>query len=737
MQPLLLTPIALSLLLAGLVHAEETAPALRTDPALNLTPSRNDEPGAWYLQADQVEGNPATKINAAGKVELRRRGELIFGDKLCYQADPEQIEADGHARVEQYGDVVWGDKMLLKRADSTGFVDNARYQFALGARGNALKLLMEGDKKYRLKDATFTTCAPGQDDWLFRTSDLDLDYTRNVGSATHNTLRFMGVPVIYWPWMDFSLNGQRKSGFLAPSFGTTSKGGAELMLPFYWNIAPNYDMEIAPRYITRRGLALNGEFRYLRETFSGELKQEYLANDKLTDSTRSATIYQHRQRFGDSLYGELNLQRVSDDQYFTDLSNKISSTSQVILPREGLLAYNRPDWNMLARVQRYQTLQDPAAPVLPPYARLPQLQLNAQQLNRWGADWLWASEYTRFDHPTLTTGQRLVANPSVSLPLNTTYAFLKPKLGLHYTRYEIDSQGTQAAYQRTRTLPTFSTDAGVVLERDGSWFGSSYVQTLEPRLFYVRIPYRDQSDLPNFDSAEMDFNFAQMFSENQFAGSDRINEANQLTAAVTTRFIDAGSGIERMRFALGQRFYKNPQRVTLNSAPRASNSSDIIALAGGQLTQALNLDATWQYNTSDNRTQRVYADARYQPEPGKALNLGYRLSRDLLKQVDASAQWPISSRWWGVGRVSYSLKDKKTLETIAGLEYNAGCWVFRIVGQRFVTTANENNSGLFLQIELSEVARVGSNPLELLSRSISGYTHITAKPQPLASDAYQ
>ncbi|MBB5017294.1 LPS-assembly protein [Chitinivorax tropicus] len=749
MRPFRLTPIAL-LLLASTTQAEGIATPLKLDSNLVLNPPRDEPAGVWHLSADKVEGNPQTQLNAWGHVQLRRRGALISADSMCYRASPEQIEAEGNVRAEQRGDIIWGDQMQLRQDNATGYANNARYQLGLGARGTARRLLMEGEKRYSAETGSFTTCAPGNEDWVFRSDKLDLDYNRNVGEAHHTTLQFLGVPVLYWPWMDFSLNGQRKSGFLPPMQGSSNTGGFELTLPFYWNIAPNYDAEIAPRFIARRGVALNTEFRYLQPSFTGTLKSELLNNDRLTSTRRSFVSFQHQHKLLDNLTANINLQKASDDNYFVDLSSKVSSTSQGILPREGSLTYSQSGWIAQARVQRYQTLRDEKQNrLVAPYAQVPQLQLNRQGYDGFGTNYNFKGEYTQFDHPTQVSGKRLVINPSISTTLNTTYAYITPKLGLHYTQYNIDrfTPTDSPAYNHRRTLPIFSTDAGIVLEREGSWLGNEYIQTLEPRMFYVRIPYREQSQLPLFDTALRDFNYASMFSENQFSGADRINDANQVTAAVTTRFLEAGSGRERMRLGVGQRFYRSPQQVTLTpqaiETGRARNSSDIITFGGGQITNSLDVDATWQYNSSIHKTQRIDYNIRYQPAIGKALNLGYRMNRDALpgivgqRQIDFSTQWPMSSRWSGVTRVAYSLKDRKNIESLAGVEYNAGCWVLRLVGQRFVTTSNQTSSNIFLQVELSDVARIGTNPLELLARTIPGYSKLNASPQPLQSDAYK
>jgi len=735
-------PLLIAAVFAAPAFADDPvyAARLKLDGALQLQFKPGDDNGAMFLDADRVEAPAAGELFAVGKAQLRRRGVYVFADELHYWSEDERVHARGHVRTERFGNIVWGDEMKLRRADSTGFVDNARYQLGqMAARGSAGKILFEGENKYRLQDASFTTCRPEQDDWFIHTGELELDYTRNVGVARHSTVEFMGVPMAYSPWMDFSLNGARKTGFLPPSIGTTSNSGSEVLLPFYWNIAPNYDLEIAPRFMVKRGVAFNNHLRYLQPSASGEIRAEILPGDRVTDTNRYTGLLDHRQQFSDKLSGTLYLQKASDDQYFKDLANRVSATSLVNLPRISTLTWAEKDWNITGRVERYQTLQDPLAPVIAPYARAPQILFNGQNIDRLGSEWRMTGEFVDFSHPTLTNGWRSTLNPSVALPLQTEYAYVTPKLGYSFTRYDMAAPQTASGDKATyiRSLPTFSVDSTLFLERDDSWLGSAFVQTLEPRLYYVYIPYRDQGMLPNFDSSEMDFNFAQLFTENQFAGNDRINNANQLTAAITSRVLESATGKERLRLALGQRFYFAEQKVTLTNPARKANSSDLILSLGGQVADSLNVDTSWQYNQTESNTQRANLDIRYHPSAGKALNAAWRLDRGGYKQIDLSSQWQLSGKWWGVGRYAYSIKDSKSLETLGGLEYNAGCWIMRMVAQRFVTDSDKMSSGYFLQLELNDLARVGANPLEVLSRSIAGYSKINVQREPLPSDIYR
>ncbi len=722
---------ALCLLICSLAvpaRAEDVGLKLKLQPALIPYEQGGADDRPLFLEAERLQGHMEQEIEAQDSVRLRRRGQAIFADYLHYAFPEQELTATGNMRFEHHGDVLTGDKLFYNMGTESGYIDRPGYTFPkYRARGTANKLIIEDREHFEVDQATYTNCAVGDDDWYLKVDRLELDRQRDVGIAHDAKVVFKGVPVLYSPWLDFSLSGRRKTGLLAPTFGSTGQSGFEYTQPFYWNIAPNRDATIAPRFLARRGTLLNSEFRYLEPNLSGEMRGEYLPDDRIKDETRYGYAWQHRQDFGYGFSGAFDLQGVSDDTYFVDLSDKIAATSQTNLPRDGSLFYDGDWWNAGLRVQKFQTLQDPLAPVVPPYARVPQLTLAANRQTNYLADLGMYGEYVDFQHPTLQNGQRQILYPSASFPLQTSYFYVTPKLGYHYTRYSFDGQSLP---DQTRELPIYSIDSAMTFERDTTFRGRRFIQTLEPRLYYVYIPFRPQDQLPNFDTALADFNLAQIFTENQFTGGDRINDANQLTAAITSRFIDPQDGNEQLRFTVGQRYYFAEQQVTLNDTPRSFDRSDLLFALTGKVTDRWYTDLGMQYSANESRVERSNAALRYQPEIGKILNFGYRFTRDTLEQVDVSAQWPIAGRWSGVARWNQSLQDDRLLEALAGLEYNAGCWAGRIVFHRFVSATQEYVNSMFFQLELNGVSRIGSNPLELLRQNISGYTK-TNEPQPV------
>ncbi|MCF8177832.1 MAG: LPS-assembly protein LptD [Sulfuritalea sp.] len=642
--------------------------------------------------------------------------------------------------------------MSMKLSDSTGFFEQPGYSIRRAktgskatlltdtedqsspglatAQGAAKRMEFEGEGKYRLTDATYSTCTPvaGRDpDWFARTADLHLDYDEQRGTASNATLYFKGVPILYSPWLSFSLNNERKSGLLSPTFGSTSSGGFEYTQPFYWNIAPNMDATVSPRLMAKRGTLWNGEYRYLTPTYAGTILGQYLPTDKLTNKNRSSYSLSHRQNLGYGFSGSLDINGASDSTFFSDLASGSAAIAQTNLLRQGTLNYSGGWWSTDLLVQSYQTLQDPSLPAIAePYQRLPQLTVNANRRNLpLGLTGIFSGEYVNFRNrtPTLEQARRFTLYPQISLPLNTVAFNVTPKIGLHYTSYDRDRQPIGEAEKLTRTVPIFSVDSGIAFERELNWFGNKASQTLEPRLYYLFVPSRDQSQYPVFDTGVVGFDFAQIFGENRYSGGDRIGDANQITAMVTSRVLDPLTGIESVRAALGQRLYFSTQKTGLpGEVLRSDRQTDYLgSLAITIQPNKLYANSDAQYNPRLNRLERFNIGGRYQPEKGRLLNVEYRYTRDQIGQIDISGQSPLSAGWHAVGRFNYSTKDGRMIESVAGLEYDGGCWIGRVVMQRLATQTQSSNTALFFQLELNDFAKIGSNPLDILKRSVPGY----------------
>lgn len=741
----LLAPLYSAHVKAGVIPEPRLQAASTIDPHAELPGERLPS----FIAADHIHGTTDVEMVAEGNVEVRKRNSILKSDRLTQWSGTGEMEALGNVRLLRDGDRISGPRMRLKSSDDTGFFERPEYNIRRGkvgaaatlmtdddvavnssltrGQGHAAQMTFEGEGKYRLSDATYSTCTPetGQDpDWFARTTDLRLDYEDEAGSARNATVIFKGLPIFYTPWLSFSLNNQRKSGLLPPTIGSTTRGGQEISQPVYWNIASNRDATLTPRIMSKRGTLWNGEFRYLEPSFSGTYERQHLSRDRLANKTRSSYSITHRHNLGAGFAGALDIKDVSDDTFFSDMSNSTTVVAQTNLVRQGELSYSGSWWSANLRAQNYKTLQDPSLPlVAAPYSRRPQLSLKARRGDLpMGLDFSFEGESVRFRHPTQVQAQRVTSYPQLALPLQSEAFYFTPKIGIHSTRYALERQAPGTANRLSRTVPILSVDSGVTFERTANLFDRSLTQTLEPRLFYVKIPAREQSLVPVFDTGIADFNFAQIFSENRYSGGDRIGDTDQLTAMVTSRLIDPNDGSEVMRGAVGQLLYFGGQNVTLpGEIARKNLQTDFLGTFSGRVLPKTYVDAGVQYSPRFSRAERLNLGARYQPESGKVLNAGYRYTREVLGQLDLSGQWPLFGGWHTVGRINYSTKESRMIESIAGLEFNAGCWATRVVVQRIATQAQQTNTAIFFQLELSDFASIGGSPIDLLKRNVPGY----------------
>lgn len=737
MAPFRLLPLTVALAVTGVCWAEDSPAPPQTAPTQAPAAARSKtQQGPVFFDADTFTGLQQDHIVAEGNVFARSGDESFKSDWMRYEAPTDTLHAKGHVEMQKGGNRIECNELDLQVNKRVGEAKPAQFflttEKGLPGRGDADILYFDGPNRYKMDKARFTTCPVNDDDWYLKTGSLDLDYNTSLGTAKHIKLEYLGIPILYAPSFDFALDNNRKSGFLSPSVGASNKRGFEVITPWYWNIAPNMDATFTPRYMSQRGMQLGTEFRYLEPSYHGTLVVEALPYDNQYGSGRYREYLNHAQQFSPRLSGTLQYEAVSDSTYFTDLSGLVSETSQQNLLRQGSLTYNGSWWNLNGNVQSYQTLQDPKNPITPPYRRLPQILLNADRQDLFNGllHFNLASEMVHFDNDlsSLAVGNRFYAYPSVELNLERPYGYIRPKFGWNYTRYDLSRNPAYPdTLSQTRSLPIISLDSGIYLDRTISWHNNDYMQTLEPRLYYVRIPYRDQTALPIFDSSGPDPLQPQLYAENQFIGIDRINDANQVTMGVTSRFSETTTGLERLEVTLGQRYYFTDQQVTMPGfATRTSNITNLLALASGQLTDRLRLDSGLQYDTHANQFAQGNAGFSYTMGPGKVVNGDYRYTSSQygtqLKQLDLSWQWPIRSKWYSLGRINYSLYDHRLVEGLMGFEYNAGCWTVRGVVQKLATSSITSTTMFFLQLELRGLTRLGPNPLDVLKNSIPGYT---------------
>ena len=746
------------------VRAQEAAGEeplhLKSTPLLQeKMPAEQRSSGPTFLSGETLSGRPELEMVLQGQGELRRGDTVIHADRLEYDQPSDTARATGHVRINQAGNVYEGPALELKVDAFEGNFAQPSYQFLQsGAHGDAERLDFLDDKRAVVRNATYTTCqrVPGPSwmpDWLLRAATIRFDSEDEVGVAEDAQLRFKDVPLMSISSASFPLSSKRKSGFLAPTFGVDSVSGTEVTVPYYWNIAPNRDATLYPTIMSKRGINYGGEFRYLEPSYTGRMRADYMPGDMLRDKDRWGMAYLHQGVIQTGLPSvgnlglNLNLNRVSDDNYWSDFPRGSISLTQRLLANDASLNWSRGFYTATLRTLKWQTLQDPIAPITPPYDRLPQLAGRYTQLDAGGFDVSVDADYTQFQADRLLTGQpnaqRSFMLTQVSRPWLSAAGFIVPKLQLHAANYQFDAPLGTGESTASRAVPTFSLDGGLVFERDASYLGRNFRQTLEPRLFYVNTPYVNQNYLPNYDSGAADFNFASIYSENAFVGNDRISDNNLLTAGITTRLLDPDTGAESARFGIAQRYRYADQQITLPGvAPSPAGLSDVLLGAAFNWNNRWVFDSTVQYNPTTEKSIRSTVGARYNPGSYRVINMAYRFQRDVSELIDIGWQWPINDlwgdkgedlgpgrgqgagRWYSVARLNYSLQDGQLVDSILGFEYDAGCWLGRVVLERLSTGLVTTNQRIMFQLEFVGFSRLGIDPLSTLKNNIPRYQYL-------------
>ncbi|WP_407062976.1 LPS-assembly protein LptD [Comamonas sp.] len=721
-----------------------------------------------YIKAEQITGQADINSVLEGGAELRRADTVIRADRVEYTVADDTVNAQGNVHINRGGNVYQGTALKLQVDAFQGDFTDATYQFLeTQGHGNADRIEFIDRDNTIVYQATYTTClrddaASWTPDWVIRAKRIELDRVEDVGVAYGGTLEFKGVPIIPVPAMSFPLSDKRKSGLLPPTIGIDSVSGVEYSQPYYWNIAPNRDATITPTLMSKRGVSLGTEFRYLEPTYSGALDTEFTPNDKLRDRDRWAYNWKHATSLATPIGGiglNWNLSRVSDDNYWRDFSrmpgnsDSFGQSNQRLLSSDGRLSWTSGKHNLSLYAQKWQVLQDIDAPIAPPFNRMPQLQwhYNTDAWATKGWDVNMMAETTRFEADTWDgrkhqdNGQRSYGLLQVSRPVLLSGGFVTPKVQLHTSNYQFEDFSATRPRSKSFSIPTLSLDSGLVYERDTTLRGRGYTQTLEPRAFYTYTPYRDQSMVPLYDTALTDFNFGSIYSENSYTGRDRIADNHLLTIGVTSRYLKPEDGSEVARLGIAQRLRFEDQRVGLGyDALGKKGWSDILVGGGITWNSRWSTDGLVQYNRDTQRTARSSISTRYTPGPYKTLSAAYRFQREESlqianqgsEQVDFGWQWPLNAgrtnafgeatgggRWYSVGRLNYSMYDKKLVDAIVGFEYDSCCWIGRVVVERMQNSRNDSNTRLLFQIEFVGLSRLslGADPLRSLQEFVPGY----------------
>lgn len=716
-----------------------------------------------FIFGNRIEGRPDLETVIEGDAVLRRGDMVIKADRLEHDQPTDLAKARGQVRINRAGNVYEGPLLELKLDTFTGFFNEPRYYFLKNdAHGEADRVDFLDDQRAVIHNASLTTCrrrpGPGwMPDWILRAATIHIDNEEDVGTAQGALLSFKGVPLLPIPYLSFPLSDKRKSGFMPPTLGLDNVNGAEVSVPYYWNIAPNRDATFTPTLMSKRGMSLGSEFRYLEAAYAGELRLDVMPSDQLRDSNRWGLAYAHRATLRNGLTERLtdgnmalnlNLNRVSDDNYWRDFTRSRTSLTQRLLINDASLSWRSGYFSNSVRALKWQTLQDVTAPIVPPYDRLPQLATRYARSNVDGFDYSVDADYTQFQADSRLTlqpnAQRTFSLLKVSRPWTAPAGFITPKLQLHASNYQFDTPLADGANTASRVVPTLSLDTGLVFERDARYFGQAFRQTLEPRAFYVNTPYRDQRLLPNYDSGASDFNFASIWTENAFVGNDRFSDSHLLTLGLTTRLLNPDSGAEAVRFGLAQRFRFADQSVTLlpGDPPATDRFSDVLLGAAVNWNPRWAFDSTVQFNPTTGESVRSTLGARYNPGHYRTVTAAYRYQRGVSEQLDMGWQWPVNDlwgdrgqnlgagrgqgdgRWYSVGRLNYSMMESRLVDAVVGFEYDAGCWLGRAVLERLQTSTSTATQRIMFQLEFVGFTRLGVNPLKTLKDNISNYQYL-------------
>jgi LPS-assembly protein len=685
----------------------------------------------------------ADVIDAVGGVTVVRGVQRVEADNLTYDRGRATVISPRESYIQYPGIRLVGDGVEANLETEQARVDTPRFRLngAINARGAADTAYVASRERTAYADILYTTCPPGSNAWSIRANKLKLDQYAGVGVARDARLRIRGVPILYTPYLQFPIDNRRRSGFLMPSFGSSSDNGFEIYTPYYWNIAPQMDATFHPRLMSKRGMLLGGEFRYVTRNDKGEIRAELLPSDKLYDdgdSARWAVNATEEGTWFKRLRTTLDFSAVSDNQYLEDLGSNINVTSARYLQQNGIAQYIGQGWSASAQLQRFQTIDDSLTEQNYPYARLPRIGfvLNQRQLlpqHTRGLTGGLVADYNLFDHDVLVDGQRFTLLPNLSWPLRKSFGHLIPSARAYLASYELTDTDPDEPTSPSYAIPSADIDAKLIFERPATWLGDKAVQTLEPRLYYLYTEYKDQADNPNFDSAELSFSFANLFRNNRFTGSDRIGDANQMTAALTSRILHAATGEELWRFSLGQIFYFADRRVQLAGPTETEQRSPYTGEISARIFKHWTGRASFEWDedgeTSEDAWRRRTLRLDYRPPDRRLFSVAYRADFaapevNQYEDTDTSFRWPVgdSGQVELVGRWLYSMRYNETMDAFAGIEFGKCCWRMRLIGRQFKNNADADpTTSIMLQIELAGLASLGDPIGEFLDKELYGY----------------
>ncbi len=734
----------------------DVPPELKNAPASDEADPSDQ---AIFFEADQVESE-YSQINLSGKAQVIQENQALYADQITYDRQTARAVATGSVKLySSKGDEILADSLDLDINTFVGSANNVRVQFAeqtpyytqreqqnyiedysilapfrnklaantspkkitkkitdsdtyAGARATAETITFAGADYTRLDKTTFSSCRQGDDDVLLAAKEIELDHLAGIGTVKSMTVKFKHIPIFYFPRISFPINNKRKTGFLFPRLAQEEASGSIFELPYYINISPNQDATVIPKFLSKRGVQLYGEYRYLTAQSTGMVKAEVLSADAVANADRHAFSYAHQQDFNDKWNMDIDLQKLSDTHYLSDFSEDFGVRSSSYLPQRATLWYRSPALFFNMAVASYQVANSHVTLADRPYKRLPQVKLNLKPQNlamfNYGID----SEFSRFQHPDdrlsgRLPGTRFRANPYISLPIRRSYGYIIPKLSLQTINYTLNNPSDESP---SLIVPIASIDSGLFFERAFERKHSRFVQTLEPRWLYLNIPAKlEQQMFPNFDSGSgSNSSFAHLFRENRFFGGDRVGDTHQLTLGLTSRIID-DNGKQRLKISAGQIFFLEDRKIsllattsttTVATASDTAHQSDFMSEVSAQINEDWNVRGFTRMDSSFNNLKFIQISADYYHSHRRNSSLSYSRIKDASAQLNLEFTAPIAHRWQIYAQNHYSTREHKTRSFDIGITYNGCCWASNLLAERYLDDSGNFKNRVTISLEL-------------------------------------
>ena len=677
--------------------------------------------GATEIEADHLSRNEQDILRFYGRAILQKDNSQIEAEEILFNERTEQLQAGGNVILTTPNVRLNTDELSFDQINKRGELSNPLFQLKeRHGNGSAAKIEILDSSRIRFDDILYSTCDTDDLDWYFTGSELEIDDESGIGTARHTTIYFQDIPIFYFPYFQFPIDDRRMSGVLTPTLNFSDSDNSHLAVPIYWNIAPNVDTTFTPAWYSERGFFYSSEHRYLMPHNQGQIDLSYI-DDDIENRSRWFKKWQHDNRYiDDNISSGLLLQEVSDDDFFSDFDRLTPGSDEINhLNRYYQISHSAESWRSKILWQDYQTVDSAIAITGRPYQRLPRLSVNSQfEPSQNGIQFNIDSELVRFRRESSINGNRAHLTPTLSWESNDSWYFLKPQVQYVLSDYSLDNNPDNNSIQRS--IAVTSIDSGLFFERitgpENRW-----LQTLEPRLFFVYVPFEEQDDIPDFDTAVRPQSYTNFFRDNRFSGSDRIGDTRQVTFGLGSRIYDNQTGDQLFYARMAQIYYGEDRKVSLNGVIDDSEQSSIIGQVFLNPTRYLTIAGEVVYDDQTGEMPEKDISVHWARD-GAAINLEYHLIEDELEQSIVSFVYPMSESWTVVAKYHYSQLFDKPVENLIGLGYESCCWGLKILASQVSDDDfEETDEALFFELTLKGLTQAGKDIDDRLERVIPGY----------------